>query len=481
MNRIAVVVLAWCLCFVMAATTAPVSAQVSLPASFVYQGVVNADGAPLNGSANLTFSLWSDPVSVSVANRLGMAQTITGVPISNGRFTVELNASGQFSANAFSGDARWLEVSVNGVTQSPRTKVLGTPYSHRATIANALRLPFSAQSTVASGAMLQILNDSQFGRSAIMGTAGGFTNNSGVTFEPCGVRGESAFKAGVLGVSTTSSGYGIVGLNEIGGTGVLGTASGPSGVGVSGEASGTNGVGVFGRAVGGGSAGVRAEATDPGSYALLASHQDKNAVAFLCSGRSVFGIGDVQLGNESGSIGAGTLILRRKNFDTLLLQPSQMTANDFVQITFSDPDSGTPAVGLRYTDAGSPARLEVVGGSLRGVLENISTIRSKKDVTPVGSALNDLLRLRPVEFTWSKEYGGGRDVGLIAEEVAAIFPSVTGSRDGQVDSIRYSGVTALLVRGMQEQQGQIEALRAENRELRARLERIEQALASETR
>ncbi|MBX3387924.1 MAG: tail fiber domain-containing protein [Phycisphaeraceae bacterium] len=481
MHRVALFVLALGLMFGMAETSVPASAQIALPTSFTYQGFVANTSGPLNGTANLTFSLWSDPVSVSVANRLGTAQTITGVPISNGRFTVELNASGQFSASAFSGDARWLEVSVNGVTQAPRTKVLGTPYSHRATIANALRLPFAAQSTIASGAMLQILNDSQFGRSAIMGTAGGFTGNSGATFEPCGVRGESAFKAGVLGVSTTSNGYGVVGLNEIGGTGVLGTASGPGGVGVSGEASGTNGVGVFGRAVGGGVAGVRAEATDPGSYALLASHQDKNAVAFLCSGRSVFGIGDVQLGNESGSIGAGTLILRRKNFDTLLLQPSQMTANDFVQITFSDPDSGTPAVGLRYTDAGNPARIDVVGGSLRGVLENISTIRSKKDVTPVGSALNDLLRLRPVEFTWSKEYGGGRDVGLIAEEVAAIFPSVTGSRDGQIDSIRYSGVTALLVRGMQEQQEQLENMRAENAALRERLERLEKKLEMSAR
>ncbi|MFN9970390.1 MAG: hypothetical protein ACK58T_10870, partial [Phycisphaerae bacterium] len=82
------------------------------------------------------------------------------------------------------------------------------------------------------------------------------------------------------------------------------------------------------------------------------------------------------------------------------------------------------------------------------------------------------------------EYGGGRDVGLIAEEVAAIFPSVTSSRDGQVDSIRYSGVTALLVRGMQEQQEQLEAqrreaatLREQNARLEERLRRLEERLA----
>lgn len=471
MHRAALFTLAIGLVFGTAATTVPTLAQIALPTSFTYQGFIAANGAPLNGSANLTFSLWSDPVSVSVANRLGNPQTITGVPISNGRFTVELNAAGQFSAAAFSGDSRWLEVSVNGVAQLPRTRVLGVPYAHRATAANALRLPFSGSSSVAFGTTLQIVNDNPSGRSAITGSTGGVPAGATTSYEPIGVRGESSHRTGALGYSVAANGFGVVGINDASdGTGVLGMASG------------SGGVGVFGRASGAARFGVAARATEPDAYALLAEHADKNATAFLCVGSSILS-GDVQLGDASGSFGPGKLILRNKNTDSILLQPREMIGGEFVQITFADPDFGTQPVGLRYYDVGFPARLDVVGGHLRGVIENVSTISAKHDITPVGSALSDLLKLRPVEFTWNSEFGGGRDVGLIAEDVAAIFPSVTSSRDGQVDSIRYSGVTALLVRGMQEQQEQLEAqrreaaaLREQNAHLEERLRRLEAAL-----
>ena len=469
MHRVSLLTLAVGL--IVGTATLPASAQIALPTSFTYQGFVAGNGVPLNGSVNLTCTLWSDPISGALANRLGTPQTFTGVPISNGRFTVELNAGGQFSASAFSGDARWLEVSVNGVPQLPRTKVLAVPYAHRATAANALRLPYSASLPVALGTTLHVQNDSPSGRSAITGSAGGVPSQLVDTYEPSGVRGESSLRTGVLGGSTAENGYGVVGAsNALRGKGVYGTASGQTGVGV------------FGIASGNAFAGVLASASEPGAYALFAEHQDKTAVAFLCIGNSVFS-GDVQLGDASGSAGPGKLILRNKNSDSILLQPREMTAGEYVQLTFADPDFGTQPVGLRYADGGVPARIDVVGGNLRGVIESVSTIRAKHDITPIGSALHDLLKLRPVEFTWNSDHGGGRDVGLIAEEVAAIFPIVTGSRDGQVDSIRYSGVTALLVRGMQEQQEQLEAqrreaaaLREQNAKLEERLRRLETAL-----
>ncbi len=483
MRRFASFVLSAALAYAVSGSASPASAQIALPASFTYQGFVAENGSPVNGTADLSFSLWSDPVSTLAASRLGNPQTIQGVAIDRGRFTVELNASGQFSANAFTGDARWLEVSINGVPQLPRTMILAAPYAQRALISNSLRLPFSASLAIPSGHAFRIATDAGSGNGSIMGAAGSPISTNVSSLEPTGVRGDSFNGTGVLGVSAGPSRVGVAGVNDSpSGIGVFGTSKGASGVGVSGEASSVFGVGVRGRATSVGGAGVLAQSTDGKTFALIAENTG-NGVTFFSKGESIFA-GDVSLGSASFSAAAGKLILRNKSTDSILLRPDVLTANEFVQITFADPDGGTPTVGLRYTDFGPPGRIDVVGGRLRGVLENTSTIRAKHDVTPVGSALHDLLRLRTVEFTWNAEYGGGRDVGLIAEEVAAIFPSVTSSRDGQVDSIRYSGVTALLVRGMQEQQEQLEAqrreaatLREQNARLEERLRRLEERLA----
>jgi hypothetical protein len=457
----------------------PAFGQIALPPSFTYQGFIAENGTPVSGSVDLTFTLWSSPVSTDPADRVGTSQSIHSAAVENGRFTVELNPIAQFSASAFNGNARWLEVSVNGVIQSPRTPLFAVPYAHRALTSNSLQLPFALLST---GHAFRVSSGLSSGQGAILGTAGNPLAMNVSSLEPAGIRGDSFLGTGVVGLSAGNGRSGVAGVNDSpSGTGVSGSSAGPNGFGVRGEASNVLGVGVRGRATGVGGAGVLAQSSDGNTFALIAENTG-NGVTFFSKGQSVFA-GDVSLGDPVFSAAAGRLILRNKNTDSILLRPDALTANEFVQITFADPDNGTPAVGLRYSDFGSPGRIDVVGGRLRGVLENTSTIGAKHDITPIGSALHDLLKLRPVEFTWNNDHGGGRDVGLIAEEVAAIFPNVTTSRNGQVDSIRYSGVTALLVRGMQEQQEQLEAqrreaaaLREQNLKLEERLRRLEAAL-----
>ncbi|MFN9970395.1 MAG: hypothetical protein ACK58T_10895, partial [Phycisphaerae bacterium] len=123
------------------------------------------------------------------------------------------------------------------------------------------------------------------------------------------------------------------------GIGVFGTSKGASGVGVSGEASSVFGVGVRGRATSVGGAGVLAQSTDGNTFALIAENTG-NGVTFFSKGESIFA-GDVSLGSASFSAAAGKLILRNKNTYSILLRPDVLTANEFVQITFADPDGGT--------------------------------------------------------------------------------------------------------------------------------------------
>jgi len=73
--------------------------------------------------------------------------------------------------------------------------------------------------------------------------------------------------------------------------------------------------------------------------------------------------------------------------------------------------------------------------------------------------LDTLMRLRPVEFDWNindKQH----DLGFIAEEVAAVNPILGEYELGgtQLIGVKYGHMTALIVKGIQEQQAQIRAI-----------------------
>ncbi len=46
----------------------------------------------------------------------------------------------------------------------------------------------------------------------------------------------------------------------------------------------------------------------------------------------------------------------------------------------------------------------------------------KKDIKSISTTIDQLMSWRAVEFTWKDSFGGEEDIGLIAEEVASVFP-----------------------------------------------------------
>lgn len=89
--------------------------------AFTYQGQLHDSGTNVNGNCNLTFALYNAPSGGNqIGGNLSMATTLV-----NGLFTVNLD----FGAGAFVGAARWMEISVNGETLSPRVPVAPVPYA----------------------------------------------------------------------------------------------------------------------------------------------------------------------------------------------------------------------------------------------------------------------------------------------------------------------------------------------------------------
>ena len=90
---------------------------------------------------------------------------------------------------------------------------------------------------------------------------------------------------------------------------------------------------------------------------------------------------------------------------------------------------------------------------------NTSSDRRLKDVTGEARGLEVINELNPVAYNWKAD--GKADEGLIAQEVLDIVPNaVTGSEE-EMYQMDYSKLVVHLVKGMKEQQEQIESLKSE--------------------
>jgi hypothetical protein len=95
---------------------------------------------------------------------------------------------------------------------------------------------------------------------------------------------------------------------------------------------------------------------------------------------------------------------------------------------------------------------------LSGVLSNCSSSRRyKEDIQTATFGLGDVEKLRPVTFKWKNR--DERDFGFVAEEVEKINPLFVTYQDGRVEGVKYPQLTALLVKAVQQQDGELRKLR----------------------
>src|SRR5690349_24536425 len=89
-------------------TLPAVSSRAATPlgTAFTYQGQLKQSGSVVNGAVNLDFSLWNDSAATDPGNQIGATESMAGVSIVNGLFTVQLNGGGEFGASAFNGEQR---------------------------------------------------------------------------------------------------------------------------------------------------------------------------------------------------------------------------------------------------------------------------------------------------------------------------------------------------------------------------------------
>ena len=176
----------------------------------------------------------------------------------------------------------------------------------------------------------------------------------------------------------------------------------------------------------------------------------------------------------------------------------QLTTGDS-NIDIANPgaasDSGTIRIGSARTHTATfiagifgstvPNGVQVVANSNGKLGTVVSSARFKEEIKPMDKASAAILALRPVTFQYKSDDKGTPQFGLIAEEVAKVNPDlVVRDRNGEIYTVRYEAVNAMLLneflkahRKMEEQeatltrlQKQIEALAAGLQKVSAQLE-----------
>lgn len=115
-----------------------------------------------------------------------------------------------------------------------------------------------------------------------------------------------------------------------------------------------------------------------------------------------------------------------------------------------------------------------VAGTIRGDNLTPSDRSLKKNITPLpADTLTRVRKLDAVTFEWDQRKTSGLSkqpqIGLIAQDVEKVFPSLVETDGKGIKSIHYMGVTAVLLEAVKAQQKRIEALESRMRLLENRL------------
>ena len=215
------------------------------------------------------------------------------------------------------------------------------------------------------------------------------------------------------------------------------------------------------------------------SFALTASHAESQSVVNITSG-SFAASGDGPFTGSFSSSRASTLSGSFTGASTGSFTGSGAGLVGVVTSSFAITashalNSGGGGSGAGFPFSGSradvTASLNVTGGianftasmvvdgalSATSITET-SALKYKENINEITSS-DIIYNLRPVTFDWKKD--GSHDVGLIAEEVGDHMTElVSKDKEGNVEGVKYSKLTSLLIKAVQDQQKQIDELKS---------------------
>jgi hypothetical protein len=97
------------------------------------------------------------------------------------------------------------------------------------------------------------------------------------------------------------------------------------------------------------------------------------------------------------------------------------------------------------------------------VFNSTSARRYKKHIARLAPDADKLLALRPVSYDWKDNKSQPFQMGFIAEEVDALFPSLVQRADGEVQGLNYNGLLAVAFAAAQDHEYRLRKLEGKSR------------------
>jgi hypothetical protein len=233
--------------------------------------------------------------------------------------------------------------------------------------------------------------------------------------------------------------------------------------GIAAAALGSNTTGSFNTAVG------AATVTSNGALGFNTTGSSNTAIGGMALGLNTTGSDNIAVGRNAGQ----SLTTGNNNID--IGNGGAADEANTIRIGESGTQTATFIAGISGTAVvGDPVVVDA-NGQL-GTAS--SSARFKKDIKPMDKTSEAILGLKPVSFHYKSDSKGIPRFGLIAEEVAKVNPDlVVRDRNGEIYSVRYEAVNAMLLneflkarRQIDLQQKQIDALTADLQKVSVQLE-----------
>jgi hypothetical protein len=185
------------------------------------------------------------------------------------------------------------------------------------------------------------------------------------------------------------------------------------------------------------------------------------------------------LSNHGGLLGAGSF--NTANGTAALLQNSTGFGNTAIgdnALSSNTTGSNNTALGFSAGTAVITASNTCFIGNIRDAAVNapgvpvvidlnnqlgtiVSSRRFKNEINPMDKASEAILALKPVTFHYKSDTTGTPQFGLIAEEVAEVNPDlVVRDKNGELYTVRYDAVNAMLLNEFLKEHKKIEKLEA---------------------
>jgi uncharacterized coiled-coil protein SlyX len=196
--------------------------------------------------------------------------------------------------------------------------------------------------------------------------------------------------------------------------------------------------------------------TGVGAFALLENTQGiLNTALGVNAGFHVTGSGNICIGANAGSNNTAG------NDNIYVGNPGLSVESNNIVIGTTGIQNSTYVAGINgATVPGGAAVIVDITGHL-GTIN--SSKRFKEEIKPMEKASEALLSLKPVTFRYKKELDPDRipQFGLVAEEVAKVNPDlVLRDADGEIYTVRYEAINAMLLNEFLKEHKKVEELRS---------------------